>query len=129
MTFRPSYALAAIAVLGIEIVIAQCMHDRFVRPYVGDSLAVVLVYLALRTVARLRVGTAIAIALAVACGIEVGQYFDLVGMLGLETNRVACLVLGTGFDPQDFGAYAGGAFCVLAVEGRRKTSSGSPRQF
>lgn len=116
MTFRPSYALATIAVLGIEIAIARFVHDDFVRPYLGDSLAVVAVYLALRAVTRLRVVAAVAIAFAFACAIEVGQFFHIVDLLGLGTNRLARVVLGSTFVLTDFVAYAGGALCVLAVE-------------
>src|SRR4051812_44886974 len=116
MTLRPSYALATIAALGIEIAIARFVHDDLVRPYLGDSLAVVAVYLALRAVTRLPVVTAVAIAFAFACAIEVGQFFHLVDMLGLGTNRVARIVLGTTFGLVDFVAYAGGAVCVLAIE-------------
>ena len=116
MTLRPSYALATIAALGIEIAIARFVHDDFVRPYFGDSLAVVAVYLALRAVTPLRVVTAVAIAFAFACAIEVGQFFHLVDLLGLGTNRVARIVLGTTFGLTDFVAYAGGAVCVLAIE-------------
>ena len=120
MTFRPSYALATIAVLGIEIAIARFVHDDFVRPYLGDSLAVVAVYLALRAVTPLRLVAAVMIAFAFACAIEVGQFFHLVDMLGLGTNRIARIVLGTTFGLTDFVAYAGGAVCVLVVERRRQ---------
>jgi len=116
MTFRSSYALATIAVLGIEIAIARFVHDAFVRPYLGDSLAVVAVYLALRAVTQLRMMPAVTIAFAFACAIEVGQFFDLVDLLGVGTNRVARIVLGTSFSLTDFVAYAGGAVCVLAIE-------------
>jgi len=119
MTLRPSYALATIAVLGIEIAIARFVHDDLVRPYLGDSLAVAGVYLALRAVTPLRVVTAVAIAFAFACAIEVGQFFHLVDLLGLGTNRVARIVLGTTFALTDFVAYAGGAACVLAIERAR----------
>ena len=119
MTFRPSFALATIALLGIEIAIARFVPDDLVRPYIGDSLAVVLVYLALRTVTRLRVLPAVATAFAVACAIEVGQYFHLVDALGLGSSQVARIVLGTTFGLTDFVAYAGGALCVLAVEAGR----------
>ena len=120
MTFRPCYALATIALFGIEIAIARFVHDDVVRPYIGDSLAVVLVYLALRTVTPLRVLPAVATAFAIACAIEVGQYFHLVDMLGLGSNRLARIALGTTFGLTDFVAYAGGAACVLAIDGFRK---------
>lgn len=120
MTFRPSCALATIAVLGIEIAIARFVHDDFVRPYLGDSLAVVAVYLALRAVTPLGVVAAVAIAFAFACAIEVGQFFHLVDLLDLGTNWVARMVLGTTFGLTDFLAYAGGAVCVLAIETPRE---------
>ena len=116
MTFRPTYALATIAVLGIEIAIARFVHDDFVRPYLGDSLAVVAVYLALRAVTPMGVVASVAIAFAFACAIEVGQFFHLVDLLGLGTNRAARILLGSTFVLTDFVAYAGGAVCVLAVE-------------
>jgi len=109
-----------IAVLGIEIAIARFVHDDFVRPYLGDSLAVAAVYLALRAVTRLRVVAAVTIAFVFACAIEVGQFFDLVDVLGLGTNRVARVVLGTVFGLTDFVAYAGGALCVLTIETARQ---------
>ena len=119
MRFRTSYALATGAVLAVEIAIARFVHDAFVRPYIGDSLAVIAVYLALRAVTPLRVVPGVAIAFAVACTIEVGQYFHYVALLGLGSNRVARIVLGTGFDPLDFVNYAAGALAVLGIERAR----------
>jgi hypothetical protein len=128
VTFRPFYTLATIAVLGIEIAIARFVHDDFVRPYLGDSLAVVALYLALRAVTPLRVVAAVAIAFAFACAIEVGQFFHLVDLLGLGTNRVARIVLGTTFGTTDFVAYVGGAACVLAIETARERGRSSRRR-
>ncbi|MEO9129768.1 MAG: DUF2809 domain-containing protein [Sphingomonas sp.] len=129
MTFRPSYALATIAVLGIEIVIARFVHDDFIRPYLGDSIAVVLVYLALRAATQSRMVVAVTIAFAFACAIEVGQFFHLVDVLGLGANRVARIVLGTTFGLTDFVAYVGGAAFVLAIEAARPKRLLSQRRF
>lgn len=110
---RTRHALAALIILLIEIAIARWMHDDLIRPYVGDSLAVVLVYAVLRAATRLgRVG-AVASALLLACLIECGQWFGLVDLLGLGRHRLARIVIGTGFDPRDFIAYAIGAAAVL----------------
>jgi hypothetical protein len=68
----------------------------------------------------LRVVPAVATAFAIACAIEVGQYFHLVDVLGLGASPVARTLLGTTFELTDFVAYAGGAMCVLAVEEGRK---------
>ena len=116
MAFRPGYAAAALAVFAIEAAIAAFVHDGFVRPHLGDSLAVVLVYLGLRAVTRLGVTPATGWALGIAVGIEIGQYFHFARALGLGGNAIALVVLGSGFDPLDLLAYAAGALAVIAVE-------------
>lgn len=117
---RWGYALAACLLFAIEVAIAIFAHDAIVRPYVGDALAVVLVYVVLRAVTRLGVTGATVIALATAFAIEIGQYFHLVDRLGLTGVRWAALVLGIGFDPRDFLAYIAGAALVLVIEAMRK---------
>ncbi len=42
--FHYRYFLLAAGLLGLEICIARFAHDRFVRPYVGDFLATILLY-------------------------------------------------------------------------------------
>lgn len=114
--WRPAYAVAAAALLAVELVIAVAVHDSFVRPYLGDSLAVLLVYAALRAVTRLAPVPAAALAFCVAALIEFGQLIGLLNILGLQHSVVARTLLGTGFDPQDFIAYAAGALAALAFE-------------
>ena len=116
----------AAAILAVELLIALFVHDRLVRPYLGDSLAVALVYASIRAVTRLGVGPAVAAALGLAFAVEFGQYLEIVELLGLGGNRVARVLLGTHFEPQDFAAYTLGALGVLAVErlirSRRRSS-------
>ena len=119
MTFRLPHALATLGLFAIETAIALFVHDSFVRPHVGDILAVVLVYLALRAVTRLpRLGAVLA-AFAVACAVEIGQAFDLVDRLGLGGSALARCVFGTGFDPWDFLAYLAGAGIACFCDPRR----------
>lgn len=116
------YLVAALAVLALEILIALFAHDRFVRPYVGDMLAILLVYAALRAVTPLRMMPAVALALAIGFAVEFGQLFGVLDVLGLRGNRIARTLLGTDFELADFLAYAAGALCVVAIErwrGRR----------
>ncbi len=124
MQFHRGYAVLALAVFAIEVVIALYVRDRFVRPYLGDVLAVILVYLGLRTLTRLRVTAAAICALAIAFLVEFGQLFGFVDRIGLSQNRVARIVFGTGFDLHDLLAYAAGALIVVAIErswpGRRR---------
>ncbi|MES2055236.1 MAG: DUF2809 domain-containing protein [Pseudomonadota bacterium] len=119
MTFRLPYALAAIALFAVEIAIALFVHDRIIRPHIGDSLAVALLYLALRAVTPLRITPAAMLALGIAIAIEFGQLFGLIGALGLSGNVAARFLLGAGFDPLDFIAYVAGALVVLTVESMR----------
>ena len=104
----------------LEVAIALFVHDRFVRPYLGDSLAVVLVYCGIRTITRLGVGAATGLALAIAFAVELGQAMNYVDRLGLGHVRWARIVLGTGFDVHDLLAYTAGAAAIVLVERWRR---------
>ncbi|MFZ5746233.1 MAG: DUF2809 domain-containing protein [Pseudomonadota bacterium] len=116
MTFRPGWAAAALALFTVEGMIALFVHDAFVRPYLGDSLAVALVHCSLRAVTRLRPMHAALAAFGIAALIELGQLVGILHLIGLEHSRLARIVLGSGYDPRDFLAYAAGAVAMLAVE-------------
>ena len=124
MTSRRAYALAAVAVLLIEILIALFVRDRIVRPYLGDTLAVVLVYLGLRAITPLHTIPAVVTALAIAFAVETAQCFHLVDQLGLREHRIASTILGTGFELKDFIAYTAGALLILLIEGWRTRRPG-----
>lgn len=113
---RKIYLAAAIVLFAIEVVIALFVNDRFVRPHVGDALAVTLVYAALRAITPLRMAAAIAITLAIAFVIEISQAANLLGLLGLGDNKLARTVLGGSFDASDLLAYAAGAIVIVLVE-------------
>lgn len=98
------------------MLIALFVHDAFVRPYIGDVLAVILVYTALRAITPLRLIPAIILTLAIAVAIELAQLFNLLDALGLRSNRIAATVLGGSFDWLDLAAYAAGAALVIAAE-------------
>lgn len=120
MKLRIPYALAAVAVFAIEILIALYVHDQLIRPYIGDSLAVILLYLGLRAVTPMRVLQAALTALAVAFAIEFGQMFHLIDILGLRGNQIAGFILGGYFDVRDLGCYVVGAVLALMVESLRR---------
>lgn len=119
MRFHRGYALLALGLFLIEVVIALFVRDPFIRPYLGDTLAVILVYAALRATLRIDVIPAAATAFLIAAAIEFGQYFHLLDLLGLAGNGIARTVLGYGFELKDFIAYAAGALIALAVERAR----------
>lgn len=116
MRFHRGYALLALALFLIEVLIALFIRDRFIRPYLGDTIAVILVYAGLRAILPIGTIAAAATAFLIAVAIEFGQYFHILDLLGLAGNTLARIVLGTGFSGEDFVAYAAGALIVLAVE-------------
>lgn len=58
---RLVYSAAAVALFCVEVAIAAFVNDSFVRPYIGDVLAILLVYTALRAATPLSLRSAIAI--------------------------------------------------------------------
>ena len=86
MKKRIFYIISFLVIFCMEVLIALYVRDRFIRPYVGDMLVVVLV-----------------------------QYFRLVETLGI-TNRVARIVLGSTFDWGDIACYAVGCVFIVLFE-------------
>ncbi len=116
VTVRPGYAIAALVIFLLELAIALFVRDDFVRPYVGDVLAIGLVYCALRAVTPLRLGSALVLTLAIALVIELAQAANLLGALNLSDNALARTVLGGSFDWFDLLAYGAGAVVIVVVE-------------
>lgn len=116
------YALAAVTLFAIEVLIALYVRDRFVRPHLGDTLAVLLLYLGLRAATRIGVVPAAVAAFAVAALVELGQLIGILDPLDWRHSPLARTLLGTGFDWKDFLAYAAGAGVAVVAErmlGRR----------
>lgn len=110
------YAVVAIVLFGVEVVIALFVRDEFIRPFVGDMLAVALVYAALRAVTPLRLLPALAVTLGIAFVIEFAQLFGLLAALGLADNQIARIIVGGVFDPLDLVAYSVAAQLIAAAE-------------
>jgi hypothetical protein len=121
LRFSKRYGGAAIAVLAVELVIALFVRDAFIRPYVGDTLAVVLLYCTVLAALELpRAHVALGV-LGVALLVELAQAFSLVERLGLADVAFARVVLGTYCDARDVLAYTA-ALPLLALAERAATS-------
>lgn len=103
----------------IEVFIAAFLHDRFIRPYVGDFLAVIFLYCLVKSVAPLPVGPTVVGVLLVAYALEALQYVHLLAHLGLQHARLAALVLGSHFEWIDMAAYTLGAGLIWVAEKTR----------
>lgn len=113
---RRKYILAFLVLLGIEVFIALFVHDRFVRPYLGDVLVVGVIYAFLRSLwprglPWLPVGVT-----ALAALVEAGQAFGLVDRLGLGHIRFFRILLGSTFDWADLLCYCVGGGLILLME-------------
>lgn len=112
------YMAAFATLFAIEAFIAVYVHDRLIRPYVGDALVVILIYCFIRCIFPGGVRSLPLYVFLFAVLVEVLQYFNLAGMLGLGGNRIARIVLGSVFDWADIASY--GAGCLILVFWERR---------
>ncbi len=112
MKKRLIFGGCALAVLSVEVLIALFVRDRFVRPYLGDVLAVVFVYLGLRTLFPEKPRFVSLIAFGIAAAVELLQLTDLSGIFG--ERSVFSVIVGGTFDFADLACYfVGGAACFI----------------
>lgn len=110
------YITAGLLLLLLEIYIALYVHDRFVRPYLGDFLVVLLLYSFLMVISKLRVVTGILSVLVFSFLIELLQAVRFIEWFGLQDNSLARLVLGTSFSVMDLVMYSLGAIFIAGIE-------------
>jgi len=111
MKRRINYAIAFVVLLVIEVLIALFVHDTFIRPYIGDVLVVVVLYVAVRVIIPDRCRLLPLYIFLFAVLVEGLQYFHLVQLLGLENNTFLRVLIGSVFDVKDILCYAAG--CIL----------------
>jgi len=119
LRFNARYFLLSLLLLGIEIFIAACLHDDFVRPYVGDFLVVILLYCGVRSFLNTPVlATGLAV-LLFAYFVETLQYFRLADRLHLPYHSLPRILLGDYFTWTDILSYTLGIASVLILERSR----------
>ena len=104
-------------IFGSETLIALYVRDRFIRPFLGDVLVVLLICFFFMSFLALAPRTLALATLMLAFGVEAAQYFDFLSLVGLGDYRLARVILGSTFDWLDLVAYAAG-FGVLVITGR-----------
>lgn len=108
--------LLTVLLLGIEVVIALFVHDRFVRPYVGDMLVVVVIYTFIRIFIPEKIRLLPLYIFVFAAGVEGLQYFRIVERLGLWDNLFLRILIGSVFDWKDIVCYAVGCLLLSGFE-------------
>ncbi len=113
---RVMYIIAFVILFLIEVVIAVYVHDRFIRPYVGDVLVVVVLYCLVRSLFPEKIRLMPIYIFIFAAFVEFMQYFNIVEMLGLQDNRIARIVIGSTFDWGDILCYFVGCLILGLYE-------------
>lgn len=117
MLSRTYYILGTLLFFVVEVCIAAFLHDQFIRPVFGDYLVVFLVYCFVQSilVSKKYVRVSIGV-LLFAYTIEILQYVNLIGLLGLKHNTFTRLTLGSSFEWADMLAYTLGVITIMGIE-------------
>ncbi len=116
LTFRKNYFVLTLLLFAIEALIAVFVHDRIIRPYVGDVLVVILMYCFFKSFLNLSMLATATGVLVFAFLIEFLQFWDITGKLGLTEYKIACIIIGNSFAWLDIVAYVCGFLLILLVE-------------
>lgn len=116
---RAAYAAAALATIAVGLLV-QLGSTRLppaVCDVIGDALwALMLVWWVSALLPRLGLRTRAAIAFGTCCAVELSQLCHAPWLDALRGTTPGHLVLGSGFDPRDFAAYALGVLAAVAIE-------------
>jgi hypothetical protein len=99
-------------IFGIEALIAIFFHDRFIRAFLGDLIITIMICCFLYALTSVRLEKIAIGTFIFACVVEVSQFMDLIGILGLRDSLMAHLIIGSAFDWMDILAYAIGCGIV-----------------
>ncbi|PTX07138.1 uncharacterized protein DUF2809 [Capnocytophaga leadbetteri] len=111
--FNKKYALWALALLGIEFLIATVFSRiGFIRGYIGDVLVVILLYCLVLSVVKVRNKSKLIGAIFLfAVLVEVLQYFGVATYLGFTKGSLGYIILGNHFSWGDILSYTIG--CLI----------------
>lgn len=116
LKFNRHYFVLTMLLFGIEILIALFAHDEIIRPYIGDLLVVILIYCFVKSFLNTSVFTTAIAVLLFAYLVETLQFFNIIGLLGLQHSGIARIIIGTSFEWIDILAYTAGITIVLFIE-------------
>jgi len=114
---RIIYFIGFISILIIEILIALFIHDKIIRPYIGDILVIICIFLLFKTIFDNKVKHLAIYILIFAVIVELMQYFNIVQYL-VKDNRFLKIVFGTTFDIRDIICYMIGYVIILIFENK-----------
>lgn len=121
MNISIKYITLFIVLFAIEVIIATYIHDNFIRPYLGDTIVIVLIYAFVMGFFSLghTLSSKIKVAFYVllfAFIIEALQASSFIYSVGLDDYKWARVILGTSFSWWDMLAYIAGFIAIVSVE-------------
>jgi hypothetical protein len=114
VSFKKRYFIPFLLVLVAEIAIAVFHFHRFVRGFLGDILAIPLLYYLLRAFASISHKRALILVLATAFVIEGLQWINFAEISGI-TSGFWLILLGNTFDWKDLIAYGLGGLIIHLI--------------
>lgn len=115
LRFNKTYFGLFILIFIIEIIIALYVRDAFIRPYMGDVLCIVLMYVFIKSFLNTKVMPTALFVLSIGIIVETLQYFNFVEKLGIQ-NKALKVILGMSFEWTDYLTYVGGFLIILIGE-------------
>ena len=109
------YLISFTILFAIEVFIALFVHDKIIRPYIGDVLVVILMYTFIRIFTD-KIKHLSLYLFIFAVIIEISQYFNILSLIGLEKNKTASVIIGSSFDVADIGCYLCGSVILVIYE-------------
>lgn len=107
MKKRLWYVLATLLLLSVEICIALFVHDRIIRPYVGDILVVIVLYTFVKIIFPSGHWLLPLWIFMFAAVVEFLQLIHIADLLKIN-SRFLRILIGSSFDVKDIVCYAVG---------------------
>ena len=108
---RAGWVVIGLIILAIEICIAIFIKGGFIRHYIGDVLATVMLYAFGRAIFRVAPINLAIVVFVISLFIEALQYLKILEILGVKSSTLRIIFGGT-FDWTDIICYLAG--CILA---------------
>ena len=112
---RGKYILIFIIIFAIEVIIARYVHDKIIRPYIGDILVVICLYTFSKSIFLDKIKRLSLYVLICAVIVEILQYFNYAQIL-FGDNKIMKTLLGSSFDIKDILCYVMGYLIIILVE-------------
>lgn len=110
---RTKYFLGFLFLLIVEILVARFVKDKFIRPYLGDFLVVILIYCFVMAASKLPVFRGLLMVFLFSFAVEFFQLVDISEILQYHPSMIA---MGSSFSIWDLLAYSLGLLICLLAE-------------